>query len=129
MNKKGFTLIELIVVIAIMGVILILALPQISSIQSANRDRKYEAYKESFVSASKLYVDNHARDMFGYNDSGCAIIKYSDLKGSNLIKDFASIDVACSRDTDTFVEVRKVGNNYIINMLGLLCVGQKMVKL
>ena len=112
MNKKGFTLIELIVVIAIMGVILILALPQISSIQSANRDRKYEAYKESFVSASKLYVDNHARDMFGYNDSGCAIIKYSDLKGSNLIKDFASIDVTCSRDTDTFVEVRKVGNNY-----------------
>ena len=112
MNKKGFTLIELIVVIAIMGVILILALPQISSIQSANRDRKYEAYKESFTSASKLYVDNHARDMFGYNDSGCAIIKYSDLKGSNLIKDFASIDVTCSRDTDTFVEVRKVGNNY-----------------
>ncbi len=112
MNKKGFTLIELIVVIAIMGVILILALPQISSIQRANRDRKYEAYKESLVSASKLYVDNHARDMFGYNDSGCAIIKYSDLKGSDLIKDFASIDVTCSRDTDTFVEVRKVGNNY-----------------
>ena len=112
MNKKGFTLIELIVVIAIMGVILILALPQISSIQRANRDRKYEAYKESLVSASKLYVYNHARDMFGYNDSGCAIIKYSDLKGSDLIKDFASIDVTCSRDTDTFVEVRKVGNNY-----------------
>lgn len=43
-NSRGFTLVELIVVIAIMGVILILALPQVSKIQSANKTKKYGLY-------------------------------------------------------------------------------------
>ena len=40
-NRFGFTLTELIVVIAIMGVILILALPQVANIQRANKVVKY----------------------------------------------------------------------------------------
>ena len=41
-NEKGFTLVELIIVIAILGVILILALPQVQKIQSQNKTKKYE---------------------------------------------------------------------------------------
>ena len=84
-NKHGFTLVELIVVIAIMGVILILALPQVSRIQSANKNKKYETYKESLESAAKIYIDNHTKDLFGNNPTGCITIKYSDLKRDNLI--------------------------------------------
>ena len=111
-NKKGFTLVELIVVIAVMGVILILALPQVGKIQSANKTKKYEAYQKSIESAAKLYVDSHAKDLFGTNNSGCVTIEFSKLQTSNLVKDFGEDDITCDDDSKTYVEVRKVNDNY-----------------
>ena len=111
-NNKAFTLIELIVVIAIIGIILILALPQVGKIQEANKNRKYEVYEMSIERGAKLYVDSRARDMFGNNNSGCVTVKYSELKASNVIKDFGMDDVTCSNDSETYVEVRKINNDY-----------------
>ncbi len=110
-NKWGFTLVELIVVIAVMGVILILALPQVGKIQSANKTKKYETYEQSIESAAKLYVDSHAKDLFGTNNSGCVTIKFAELQTNNLIKDFGEDGISCNND-QTYVEVRKVNDNY-----------------
>lgn len=111
-RKKGFTLVELIVAIAIIGIILILALPRIGKIKSDNSKREYEVYEDSIESAAKLYVDSHGKDLFGNNESGCITIRYSQLKESNLIKDFSSKDITCSNDNETYVEVRKINDNY-----------------
>lgn len=115
MKKKGFTIIEVIIVIAIMGVILVLALPQIGRIRENNKDTKYEAYYESIKNAAKLYVDSRSRDLFGYNDSGCIVLSYSTLKEANLTKDFSDPNITCSDDTETYVQVRKVKDNYQYN--------------
>ena len=111
-KKQGFTLIELIVAISIMGVLLIVALPQVQKIQAANKDRKYQAYEKSMVASSKLYIDSYAKDLFGNNNSGCVRIKYSELKNKNLIKDFSSKDISCANDNETYIEVRKVLDEY-----------------
>ena len=111
MNKKGFTLVELIVVIAIMGVILILALPQVGRIRANNRDAKFDAYAQAIERGAKLYVDNYSRDLFGYSDSGCVEVKYSWLKNKNLVKDFSDKDIDCGSD-ETYVQIRKVNDNY-----------------
>ena len=119
-NNQAFTLIELIVVIAIMGIILILALPQISRLQSANKDKKYDAYYSSIESAAKLYMDSQAKDLFGSNSSGCVTVDYSDLKKQNLVKDFGSSDVTCGQNNETYVEVRKVNDNFLYST-SLVC--------
>lgn len=111
-TKYGFTLVELIVVIAIMGIILILALPMVSRIQSANKNKKYEAYKETIEAAAKIYIDNHAKDLFGNNKNGCVTVTYSELKNDNLIRDFGESGVDCSNDDETFVDVTKVNDEY-----------------
>lgn len=106
-NSRGFTLVELIVVIAIMGVILILALPQVSKIQSANKAKKYEAYKGSFTSAAKIYIDNHKKDLFGNQETGCVTITYDQLKQDNLIKNFSETGVNCNYNNESKVDVTK----------------------
>lgn len=114
-NKKGFTLIELIVAIAILGIITMLALPSIRNIQEKNSSKKYEAYQESLVSSAKLYVDSYSEDMFGINKSGCYDITYTKLKEKKLVKDINVADVECdgaSEEKQTFVRVYKSVDSY-----------------
>ena len=71
--KRGFTLVEVIVVIAIIGIIFVISLPLIGDLKDSNKDKAYEAYRASFVAASKLYVDMNSEEMFGNYNEGCCL--------------------------------------------------------
>lgn len=113
MKKKnqGFTLVELLVAISILGIIMVFALPQISNIQTKNKTTKYEKYAETMLSSGKLYVDSYTEDMFGNNTSGCYDITYKELKDKSLVKDIKVDGATCSSD-DTFIRVRKSNDHY-----------------
>lgn len=103
-KRNGFTLIEVIAAIAIIGIIFVLALPQISKIMENNKKRKYIAYRDAVARGAKLYTDSNYKDMFGYNTSGCTFIEYDELKRANVLKDFQDKEVKCNN-------LRPVGSN------------------
>ena len=57
MNKKGFTLIEVIIVIAIIAIISLLLVPNVISLIGKNNKESCENLKENIISATKIYVN------------------------------------------------------------------------
>ena len=118
-NKNGFTLVELLVAISILGLITIIALPQISNIQNQNKTTKYKKYAETMLTSGKLYVDAYTEDMFGNNTSGCVDIKYSEMKKKDLLKEIKVDGSTCS-SANTFIRVRKSNDHYLYET-SILC--------
>ena len=113
MNKKGFTLVELVVTVAVLSVLTLIALPSVRRIQASNRVKKYESYSQSIESAAKAYVDSYSEDLFDDRlDDDCATITYEDLKDKKLIKDIQIKGATCANPGDTKIQVKKLNNKY-----------------
>ncbi len=59
LNKKGFTLVELLVVIVILAVIMSIAIPSITSSIERSKDKQKTQIIKLIESAGELYVDKH----------------------------------------------------------------------
>ena len=110
-NKKGFTLVELLVVMVIFIIIVGLSYPAIKVLQSKSLDKKFNTYKDSVSTGAKLYKDSYDEDMFGRKENGCTCISFYELNSKKLIKDISINDVTCNTE-NTFVRVTKVEDNY-----------------
>lgn len=110
-NIKGFTLVELLVSIVILGIITGISIPLIKNIQNANENRKYVTYADSLLSGAKLYNDAYAEDLFGDLENGCAYISYEQLETKKLIKPI-QIDGMTCKNEGTFVKIIKMGKKY-----------------
>ena len=123
---KGFTLVELLVVIVILGIIVGLSIPLIRNIKASNKNRKFETYERTLIDSAKLYTDSYSTDMFGNSNYGCVEIPYSDLSKKSLIKDIQSSDFSCN-DTNTYVRVIKLNDKYTYETK-LTCKDKKSAK-
>lgn len=59
MNSKGFTLVELLAVIVILGIIMAFTYPNVVSLIEKNKNDNYEQLKESIESAAKSYISDY----------------------------------------------------------------------
>lgn len=118
MNKKGFTLIELIATIVIMALILIMVMPSITALINNNEDKSYEYYGDSLMEAAEIFVGREGEDITSLgtlNFTGCIDITYQDLINSDLIKPYSDENINC---TNTKVRYTKERNkeSYSINL-------------
>lgn len=110
-NNKGFTLVELLATMVILGIITGISMPLLRNVMARREYKKYDTYQESLIYASKLYVDSYKEDLFGYSKSGCAYIDLKDLIDKKFIKDIDIPSVTCNTPK-TYVNVIKVGDKY-----------------
>lgn len=58
-NKKGFTLVELVVVIAILGILAAIAIPRFGGFTAGAKEGAVEANHRTIVSAAQIYYANN----------------------------------------------------------------------
>lgn len=59
LNKKGFTLIEVLAVIVILSVLMAIMIPTVNHIINKNDENSYEKLKEGIVNAAKVYISDN----------------------------------------------------------------------
>ena len=59
MNNKGFTLVELLVTMVLVGIISGIAFPAISKLRDQNKDEEYKAYEKIILNGAKIYMDDN----------------------------------------------------------------------
>lgn len=77
LNRKGFTLVELLAVVVILLAISVIAVSSISASIERNKVKQNDAKKEVIISYAKLYYDEHKNS----ETDGC--INLSDLELSD----------------------------------------------
>ena len=111
MNRRGFTLVELLVTIAVLGIITGLSIPLVRNIQALQIEKRYNTYIDSLSYAARLYTDSYEDDLYGNHTNGCTYITYDQLASRNLLKDIDMADISCKSEY-TIVKVVRYGGKY-----------------
>ena len=87
-DKKGFTLIEIIVVIVILAVLMAVAVPSIMQYTVASKDAKYEAGARAVLQRVQYeymkYYMEHGEDPTGVDTKSTLVIPRSKFEGVNV---------------------------------------------
>ena len=88
MNKKGFTLVEALLVLAIIGVLLLTIIPGILAITKKNKEKTCINTRDNIISTAKMYVAENKYDVIECGDN---IITLDELRDYGNLSD-ATID-------------------------------------
>ena len=109
MNKKGFTLVELLATMAILGIIMLIAVPNVISIIDNNKRTTYieDAKRLVALAETKFRSDESMSRPAGSSD--CLIINLNDLDKSNLSEapENGTYDI-----DDSYVVIKFESNSY-----------------
>ncbi len=115
-NNHGFTLVEMIATVTILGIVTVIAFPVISGIKDGLTEKKFDVYRDAMITASMLYIDAYSEDVFGKegvknDDCACYNISLKVLQGKKLISDVGVENASCDVD-NSYVSVQRKNNVY-----------------
>ena len=71
MKNRGFTLIELVATVVIMGMLLLIVVPATSRLMNQNEQKKYKTYYDILEGAIEKYARTRRDDIGGVTGTGC----------------------------------------------------------
>jgi type IV pilus assembly protein PilA len=111
MNKKGFTLVELLAVIVILAIILVIAIPNVIKIIDKAKLDAYNKNKDLIERAAKTYLTSNA-SLLPQNIGDYTIIKLNDLITNNYINNIKDPKNNTNCDVNnSLVKVENIGIN------------------
>ena len=128
MKKKGFTLVELLVTIVILGIISGLSIPLLRALSNNRTEKQYKTYLNSLVASAKLYNDSYSSDLFGNNENGCEFVTFQELVSHKLLKDIMISNISCNSDYSKVRILKYKGQYYYTGVLGCGADKNRMLK-
>lgn len=101
LNNRGFTLVELLVVIVILIAIVSLAIPSITSSMERSKEKINKGKKEILGSAAELYLSNKNRSTLNNYYNGSCCVTLATLKSDGYVSDDDLKDADGNKFTDT----------------------------
>lgn len=113
MKKKGFTLIELLAVAVILGLMVLMVVPNLISTFNATKEKNKELFLEQLTEAAKVYAQNHKNDIEELRKEGGVIyITLEDLINEDLVT-APVIDPSNNKEVSpkTLLKIVRAANN------------------
>ena len=85
MNKKGFTLIETIMVIAILALLMLILVPNVIVLINKNNIKSCHNLEDSIINSAKMYVASNKYEL-GFSCNETKSLKIQDLVNSGDLK-------------------------------------------
>ncbi len=120
-SVNGFTLIEMVGVIVIMGLILIVVFPTMSKMIHGNRDKKYEEYRDLIEAGARSYAVTRTDDLGSSKYSGCIRVTLDTLISGGYVQKLDEKDTNCKLGTNN-ITIRNNKGVVDVNFT-LLCNG------
>lgn len=117
MNKKGFTLVELILIITLMAVISVIVIPNILDALSSSKQQKYESLYNLVEKNMKLYNDKYSVDLWSNNKTFFDFCEGSSncINGINKLKESGS-DIVLDDCVINTMTITKNDTKYTYNL-------------
>lgn len=124
-NKRGFTLVELLAVVVILGILLAISIPAVTKWIERSRTEKLNSQRKTLVMAAENYVQDNT-EMLPKKVGEKTIVKAKDLKLHNYLKSDI-IDASKRICTEkSYVEIyKKDQTNYTYSSF-IYCEGDKI---
>ncbi|MBQ1812445.1 MAG: type II secretion system protein [Bacilli bacterium] len=108
--KKGFTLVELLAVIIILGMLVVLLVPNVISILKSNNLRVYKLKEKELLRAAEDYIEYDEEFVAPTNEAPVKYLTIQSLISKNYINKI--LDNSSGEECPAFVKISKDGDNY-----------------
>ncbi len=108
--KKGFTLVELLAVIIILGMLVVLLVPNVISILKSNNLRVYKLKEKELLRAAEDYIEYDEEFVAPTNEAPVKYLTIQSLISKNYINKI--LDNSSGEECPAFVKITKAGDNY-----------------